>query len=137
MEKLKFLIVDDDPINNKLCRHILKSTIPDVQIIDFTLPSAGIEHLRTAELEADKNNPVILLLDLNMPIISGWDFLDIFDKMDDSIRGNYKIFILSSSIDERDLQRANKNQHVSGYISKPLTKDKVISVLTNLKKSDN
>lgn len=127
-KKINFIIIDDDPINNKLCRHIIKNAINDAGIIDFTYPTKAVEHVQTITDYNNSQNTVILL-DLNMPIISGWDFLELFSQMSEEIRDKYKIFILSSSIDERDVERANEEKYVSGFISKPLTKDKVISIL--------
>lgn len=133
--KINFIIIDDDPINNKLCRHIIKNTIGDTDIIDFTLPSKAVEYVETTTAYDNSQNPVILL-DINMPIINGWDFLELFSEMNEEVRKKYKIYILSSSIDERDVERANEHKHVSGYISKPLTKEKVISILEKLEKKD-
>lgn len=129
--KINFIIIDDDPINNKLCRHIIKSTIIDADIVDFNLPSKAVEYVQTTTVYDNSENPVILL-DLNMPVISGWDFLELFSQMNQKVREKYIIYILSSSIDERDVERANEHKHVSGYISKPLTKEKVISILEKL-----
>ena len=125
---MKFIVVDDDPINNKLCRHIIKNTSADSEILDFTLPSQGLEHIK----QNGSENKKILLLDLNMPIISGWDFLDRFNDMEEKIKMRYKIYILSSSIDDRDRERAKENRYVSGYLTKPLTKDKVKTILSEV-----
>lgn len=133
MEKnSKFIIVDDDPINNKLCRHIIKSTVKEADITDFTFPSKAVEYIKTPEAYGSGENPVILLLDLNMPMISGWDFLELFSEMEHAIRKKYRIFILSSSIDARDVVRADENEHVCGYLSKPLTKDKIKSIFDKI-----
>ncbi|MNV98787.1 hypothetical protein D3C71_1940780 [compost metagenome] len=58
-----------------------------------------------------------------MPILSGWDFLEVFDDFDDNIKEQIKIYILSSSIDQNDKDYAASNKNISAYIEKPLTKE--------------
>ncbi|MNL74351.1 hypothetical protein D3C87_1999770 [compost metagenome] len=58
-----------------------------------------------------------------MPILSGWDFLEVFDDFDDNIKEQIKIYILSSSIDQNDKDSAASNKNISAYIEKPLTKE--------------
>ncbi|HEX2787840.1 MAG TPA: response regulator [Ignavibacteria bacterium] len=128
---MKFIIVDDDPLNNKLCRHILKITTSGSEISDYLYPSEALDFIKSTKLETEDDASSIIFLDLNMPLISGWDFLDVFSQFDDRIKAQYKIYILSSSIDERDKERARKNPHVLQFISKPLTKDKVKAIIEN------
>jgi CheY-like chemotaxis protein len=70
----------------------------------------------------------IILLDLNMPIMSGWEFLERFEELDEIIKKQVKIYILSSSVDPRDKERAGKNKDVEDYIVKPLTKEIVLEI---------
>lgn len=126
---MKFIIVDDDPLNNKLCRHILKVTASGAEISDYLYPSEALDFIKSTNQVNEDDAPTIIFLDLNMPLISGWDFLDMFSQFDDRIKAQYKIYILSSSIDERDKERARKNPYVLQYISKPLTKEKVKAIV--------
>jgi CheY-like chemotaxis protein len=71
----------------------------------------------------------LLLLDINMPIMSGWEFLEMFDNLDFEVKDRVKICILSSSIDERDKVRSYANKNVLEFLVKPLT-DKDIQRLT-------
>jgi len=64
-----------------------------------------------------------------MPIWSGWDFLDNFEKLDDKIKKQIRIYMLSSSVDPGDEQRAGKNKNVADYIEKPLTQEIIHSIL--------
>ena len=105
----------------------IKDAVVDADILDFTDPLKAFEYIC-----ADKksNNSIcVLLLDINMPIWSGWDFVDHFDKLDKKIKDRFKIYMLSSSIDNNDRQRAVENMNVVDYIEKPLTKEKVFSLL--------
>ncbi len=64
-----------------------------------------------------------------MPTWSGWDFLDNFEKLDEKIKSQIKIYILSSSIDASDKHRARENKNVVDYIEKPLSEKTVFSML--------
>lgn len=65
--------------------------------------------------------PSVIFLDLNMPIMNGWDFLEDFMQFDPGILKKVTIYIISSSIDPRDLERVRMYKYVSGYILKPIT----------------
>ena len=115
----RILLIDDDAGNNTVSRIFLKRVVFETEIVAFTDPMKGLEYI-AAEYA---NNPVntILLLDINMPILSGWDVLDKFIEMPDDIKKYFTIFILTSSINIDDKQRAAANPLVSAYIEKPMT----------------
>lgn len=115
-----FMVIDDDPVNNKICSIIIHKQYPGKSIDSFTDPEAGLAFI-TKKYGVPDANKAILLLDINMPVLTGWDVLERFSKMDDNIKDKFKIFILSSSVDHYDKQKAKNNKLVSGYIEKPLT----------------
>jgi CheY-like chemotaxis protein len=123
----RFIIVDNDPVNNLLCSLAIKDAATNADILDFTDPLKAFEYI--SAYNQSNNSMNILLLDINMPIWSGWDFTDHFDKLDEKIKKNFKIYILSSSIDNDDKLRAVENKNVVAYIEKPLTEEKVSSLL--------
>jgi CheY-like chemotaxis protein len=127
MTPVRFTIVDNDPVNNLLCGLAIKDAVVDANILEFTDPLKAFDYIKAGnESDGDMN---ILLLDINMPIWSGWDFVDNFDKLDEKIKNRFKIYMLSSSIDNNDKQRAVENKNVVDYIEKPLTGEKVFSLL--------
>ncbi len=115
-----FLLVDDDAINNVLTKMILKKSFGEVQINAFTVPEEGLEFMKS---EPINNPPVILLLDINMPTISGWEYLDAFELFDPTIKMKYEIYILSSSVDPKDINRAKENPLVKDFIEKPINNE--------------
>ena len=123
----RFIIVDNDPVNNMLCDLAIKDAAVDADILAFTNPLKAFEYI--SAYNEGNNNLNILLLDINMPIWSGWDFADHFEKLDEKIKKRFKIYMLSSSIDNNDKLRAVENKNVVGYIEKPLTEEKVFSLL--------
>jgi CheY-like chemotaxis protein len=121
-----FIVVDNDPVNNLLCDLAIKDEVSDANFLAFTDPLKAFDHISASEEGVSMN---ILLLDINMPIWSGWDFVEHFDKLDEKIKKRFRIYMLSSSIDNNDKQRAMENKNVIDYIEKPLTKEKVFSLL--------
>lgn len=126
----KFIIIDDDPISNLLCRICIKSFFEATEIVTFNLPQEGFLYC-SRDLEAPTEYPVVLFLDINMPVWSGWDFLKQFEKLNDNIQNQFKIYIMSSSIDDYDINRAAENKFVVDYIKKPFSKNCLENIISN------
>jgi response regulator RpfG family c-di-GMP phosphodiesterase len=127
----RFVIVDDDPLNNALCQVIIKTTISEAEVKTFTIPEKVLEYIA---VEYSRNgNEAILLLDLNMPTMSAWEFLEEFEKFEEKIKSHLKIYILSSSVDPRDIARASADKNVFDYIVKPLTSE-IVNTISEGKK---
>jgi len=120
-----FVIVDDDPINNMICKTVIKKLNPNAVVTSFTAPEEGMQYFRNA-MPADD---LVLLLDINMPDITGWDFLDEFERLSNQVKSQVSVFILSSSVDSRDKERAAANLMVKRFMSKPLTVEALLSAL--------
>lgn len=119
----QFLIIDDDPSNNLLCKASIKKTFNHADFVAFTTSAEGVNYIAT---EYTKHPvPTILFLDLNMPPLAGWDVLSTFHDMFAKLNKSLKIYILSSSIDPADKLRAAANDLVEGYIEKPLSREKL------------
>jgi response regulator RpfG family c-di-GMP phosphodiesterase len=116
----KIIIIDDNILNNKLCIHLLKKYFSTVlEISSFTSPEIGIEHIISTP--KTKSATTLLLLDINMPTLSGWEVLEELDNFLQASRDNFYVFILSSSVDSRDHERAHLSPHVTAILEKPLT----------------
>ncbi len=129
-----FIIIDDDKINNLLCRKILEKIYPEANIQDFTEAQKGFDHIVEKYSAPDYDGRAILLLDIIMPIMDAWGFLEKFDKLDDLVKNRIKIYILSSSVDKRDMTRAHDNKYVEYYLIKPLTKESIKLIVHVLNK---
>lgn len=126
--KPTFLAIDDDYLNNKICEILITKADITADVKTFTVPEEGLKYIATA-YDGSATKLTILLLDINMPTMSGWEFLAEFEKFDLIIKQCFKIYILSSSIDERDLERAKSNKNVVEYIKKPLRTDKILEII--------
>lgn len=124
----RFLLVDDDPLNNSLNKMILKKSFNLVQINAFTTPEDGLEFMKSEPYHNPPDGKTTLFLDINMPSISGWEYLEKFDLFDNSIKEQYNIYILSSSVDPKDINRAKENPYVIDFIEKPLKKASLFKI---------
>ncbi|MCB1174797.1 MAG: response regulator [Leptospiraceae bacterium] len=112
------VIIDDDPVNNLICERVLQCGNFARQIIIHTEVKTALEFFATPQ-EKESATSQVIFLDLNMPVLNGWDFLREYDQKE-LHRANRKLYILSSSIYSADLDRARAHPLVNGYISKPL-----------------
>jgi response regulator RpfG family c-di-GMP phosphodiesterase len=124
----QFILIDDDPMNNLICKLTIEMALDQSDIRAFVNPEVAFDYIQT-EFASRKELSALILLDINMPIMSGWEFLELFDNLSFEIKDRVRICILSSSIDERDKQRSYANKNVSDFLVKPLT-DKDIYRIT-------
>ena len=120
---LKYVAVDDDSFNNMLCTMIIEDTLgEEVDITTFTKPEEGLAFVKNV------NGPTVLFLDINMPTLSGWEFLELYDMFSEEVKTHLRIYMLSSSLDQRDKDKASRNKYVNGFLSKPLESDAIMSI---------
>jgi response regulator RpfG family c-di-GMP phosphodiesterase len=119
MKPVRFILIDDDVLNNNLCKLYIRHSLPSVEVVDFTLPERALIYIEKTFRNGNDGSSV-LLLDINMPTMTGWDFLIQLDKLDEKIKSQITIYILSSSLDVRDKEKAQANKYVKGYIEKPI-----------------
>jgi len=126
MELQKLLLVDDDSAFNFLNRIILNANGIDCQIDECLDGKAALD-----VTEASAKCPDVILLDINMPVMDGFEFLDEFEKHN-KCRRHTKVFILTSSNQEEDRRKAFSYPCVKGYFDKPFAErhiKEIISVL--------
>ena len=121
-----YIIVDDDPINNIICKMQLEIALGAVDIKTFESPEEGLEFIENEFVKSPV--PTILFLDINMPSISGWEFLEQYEKFIEDVKTQIAIYILSSSVDPRDKDKASANKYIKGFLSKPLDKAMILSI---------
>jgi len=125
---IQFILIDDDPMNNLICKLTVEMTLGESDIKAFVNPELGFEYVQSDFSKQDTS--ALLLLDINMPIMSGWEFLELFDNLSYSIKDRVRICILSSSIDDRDKERSYANKNVADFLVKPLTDKDIIRITT-------
>lgn len=115
------LLVEDDPITIMVCDRIIKMTSFAEKVKSCENGKIGIDYL--SSLNENGPTPAIIFLDINMPVMNGWDFLEEFDKIKSRFKSLPRIYLLSSTVDPEDYKKAKNFSLVRDFISKPLSKE--------------
>ncbi|MFZ4106031.1 response regulator [Flavobacterium sp.] len=121
------LIEDDLAINYFHKRLFLKLEISN-SVLPFFNVSDALKELVNLNTTLSKNDLVFIFLDINMPEIDGWSFLEEFDKIRSTLIGEFKIFFLSGSINPEDIEKAKNNNLVTNYYAKPLMMEGILEL---------
>ena len=122
------LLIDDDEINNFISIKLIKKALQNTEIVACLNGRFALDQL----IEIQKNDPSKLpdyiLLDINMPVMNGWEFLDEYKRLNIDPLGKSKIFIISSSVFSNDINKAKSYPLVKNFISKPLNVEKIVEL---------
>lgn len=110
------LLIDDNYIDNFVTRKILESGDFAEKVIVSQSATEAISSLRSGAVKPD-----VIFLDIRMPMMGGFEFLQEYDKLDIEHKQSIKIFMLSSSLDPTDLRKSTNNKYITSFIHKPLT----------------
>ena len=123
---LNYIIVDDDSVHNIICNLLIAAAINGSNIKTFTNPERGFEFIENNPINNEQKT--IIFLDVDMPNMTGWEFLNKFDKLDEKMKSQYLIYILSSSINPINKEKAFKDKNVENSFVKPLTDEIIRSI---------
>lgn len=127
----KIALIDDDSTFVFLTKHMMKTANINTQIDEF---NDGLQALNF--LKDNRNNeellPDVIFLDLSMPIMDGWEFLEEYTEVEPTVKKKIILFIVSSSISPHDIERSRNFSVVSDFIIKPLNKDRFIQIMGDL-----
>ncbi len=124
-------LVDDDATFVFMTKKIIRSTAIDSEINEFPDGEAAIDFLKD-HLDHTEALPDVIFLDLNMPIMDGWGFLEEYVSLEPKMKKKVKLYIVSSSISPHEIERAKQFSSVSDFIIKPLVKEKFIEIIESL-----
>ena len=117
------MLVDDNDTDNFISKRIIEITKFAKRVEVKGSGKAALDYLRENQTNPE-NLPSLIFLDINMPYVDGWMFLADYAMIKYSLRKDIQIFMISSSIDQRDIVRAQKNSDVRDYIVKPVSPEK-------------
>lgn len=123
-------IIDDDEVIIYLTGLINKDVEFCDRMASFTDSANALKSIQTA-IESNSDLPSLILIDLNMPVMNGWMFLDELSKL--KLGKEIPVFIFSSSINQEDINRSKMYKIVKDYIIKPLTVNKISKILRTIK----
>jgi len=124
-------LIDDDPTFNFITKLMLKKISFAQEIIDYVDANEALNRLRNDTSDSSDSFPDLIFLDLNMPGMDGWDFLDAYQSLPIEFIQKCKLYILTSSIDPIDKSKSMTYECVSDFITKPLGLEKVKYISEN------
>lgn len=122
-------MVDDDEPTNFLNKMILEDVNAAQTIEVAESGQSALSYLQNASESGNPSSPDLIFLDINMPAMNGWEFLEQYSNLDQSRKANVVIVMLTTSLNPDDRAKANKIPDVSGFETKPLTPEKLQSII--------
>jgi CheY-like chemotaxis protein len=116
----RFFLIDDDPVANFVNTKIIKLAAPTFEVVAYTNARMALKELKQCLAAAPEQLPDFILLDINMPEVDGWDFLEEFVTLPQPVTEKTKVIMLTSSVDANDMARSKTYKPVIDFLSKPL-----------------
>ena len=136
MQKFKsILLVDDDKATNYLHRYYLEEWGLAEDIYTALNGQEALDFLKT-NTEFRENKPSLILLDINMPVMNGFEFMEAYADLDESLKASIVVVMLTSSLHYRDQEKANELDDLKSFINKPLTREQLESVINQVETVD-
>jgi CheY-like chemotaxis protein len=125
-------IIDDDTVFHFTTRVMIEEIAPDVRLLFFPTAQEALAYIKN-NLTNGANLPDLVLLDINMPILDGWQFLDEFNLLYSRIQKVPLIFMVSSSLNPHDHQLAREHPLIEAFLLKPVYRDVFKDMLSKYK----
>ncbi|MES2331647.1 MAG: response regulator [Bacteroidota bacterium] len=125
-------LIDDDNIYQYTARVILESTGLAKSIQSFYNGSDALTYLKEPGNFVSETLPDVIFLDINMPIMDGWEFLEEYNKFSGNLPKPIAIYMVSSSVNSSDMQKSRSYKAVSDYLVKPVSRSKYQELMESL-----
>ncbi len=127
--KVNLLVIDDDDINIFIIKKIVEKTGLNINMVSKGNGQLAIDYIKEILL-IPSEFPQLMLIDINMPIMNGWEFVEAYQKLE--VERTVEMYILSSSVYENDIEKTKSYPSVKGFISKPLSIERLKELVTSI-----
>ena len=125
------LLIDDSEIDNFINHKMMEGCNFSERVYIHTSSKSALEFLKNLERTGNVPKeliPELIFLDINMPIMDGFQFIEEFDKLSKELKSRSKVVMLTTSVNPSDIERANKSKYIIKYVNKPLIQDVLLSI---------
>ena len=129
--KPHFIIIDDNKLDCFIADKIITNKDEYSSIRSFTEANKALEYIENLPVGTD-GRQTIIIVDIQMPVMNGFEFVEAFEKLSLDIKSAYSIFMISSSDNESDRNRMRNYPSVKQLLSKPLNKEALADILDRL-----
>ena len=125
---LHFIVIDDSKLDCFIAEKIIKNTGKSESIRSFLQAEEAIKFIANAPLQPDGVHTIVLV-DIQMPVMNGFQFVEAFEKLSGEVRAGYTIYVISSSINENDIHKLQTYTSVRQFLNKPINSNMLTSLL--------
>lgn len=130
MSKKSIWIIDDDAIYQIIINKLIQKAGAFSSHLSFQNGKDALINLKNLIQDDPKFIPDIILLDINMPVMDGWEFMEEVEKIKSKFTKEINIFIVSSSIAIEDKEKSKNFIDITGYISKPVSVNDLLAIVS-------
>jgi len=124
----RFIVIDDSRLDCFITEKIIKNTNAELSVRSFTEAGEALEFVKNSP-PANQSVPTVILLDIQMPVMNGFDFAEAFEKLPVELKSAYAIFMVSSSTNETDRIRIGNYPSIRHLFKKPLNKEVIAELI--------
>lgn len=124
----KIAVIDDDEVFQLIIRKQVEMNNLDYEILNFSNGQEAINFLNE-NIENRNLLPDLIMLDVNMPIKDGWEFLEEYQLLNNDIKRSINLYMVTSSVIQSDIDKASRNENILTFISKPITNQQLKKML--------
>jgi len=125
-----FIVIDDSRLDSFIAEKVIRNTGACDDLVSFLDATMALEFLTSGSTEHKPQT--VILVDIQMPVMNGFQFVEAFEELPESITANYAVFVISSSINEADLDRVHNYACVRQFLNKPLNSNVLGALLQQL-----